>query len=74
MKIEVTKFRLLLRNEVIPNKRSRVRTKFVCDFKNRINKSMLYTIENEPIETEKQIMQKKKRRVDGAILWERHRG
>lgn len=59
---------------MIPNKRSRVRTKFVCDFKNRINKSMLYTIENEPIETEKQIMQKKKRRVDGAILWERHRG
>ena len=50
---------------MIPNKRSRVRTKFVCDFKDRINKSMLYTIENEPTETEKQIMQKKnKRRVD----------
>lgn len=67
MKIEVTKCRLLLRNKVIPNKRSRVRTEFVCDFKDRINKSMLHTFENEAIETGKQIMQKKESGWSNAV-------
>lgn len=52
---------------MIPNKRSRVRTEFVCDFKDRINKSMLHTFENEAIETGKQIMQKKESGWSNAV-------